>query len=423
MLEPGAMTVQDDDLVRIDPNGQVHPMGASAAVRFQARAGLFQVLPSPSHLLVLRQRVEGESESRSCRLSGEIAVPGILSDVLGLCTTAGWEGELVVFDEAGTRSIFVSEGTAVGATTTMASERLGQVLYRYGVLDEKQVEACLASAVASSRFGEAAVKLGLVKREKLFEMIGRQIEEIVRGALLVTHGYFYFLDGFDASVLPARHALSLSGLVRDGVRWMHEARYFQSRIPSSRHVPVATGAAASAGGGGADRVHGAIDGVRSVAEIGRVLGMGELDVTRALFELAHQGRVLIEPPRLAPEEAAVACNSAISLIFRELDALDRGDEVRAQLAEFARKTPYPMLFAKAGPRDDGSYDVERIAKNAAGHLAPDALAGALREYAGYAMFLARPHLQRAHARQDSTRLSRRVAALLEPIEPAARGSR
>jgi hypothetical protein len=417
------MTVEDDDLVRIEPSGQVHPMGASAAVRFQARAGLFHVLPSPSHLLVLRQRGEGESENRPCRLSGEITVPGMLSDVLGLCATTGWEGELVVFDEAGTRSIFLSEGTAIGATTTVATERLGQVLYRYGVLDEKQVEACLASAVASSRFGEAAVKLGFVKREKLFDMIGRQIEEIVRGALLVSHGYFYFLDGFDASVLPARHSLSLSGLVRDGVRWMHEARYFQSRIPSSRHVAVATGAAGDVGSDGAGRVYGAIDGTRSVAEIGRVLGMSELDVARALFELVHQGRVLVEPPRLAPEEAVLACNGAVSLIFRELDALDRGDEVRAQLAEFARKTPYPTLFEKAGPRDDGSYAPEQVAKNAAGKLAPDALANALREYAGYAMFLARPHLQRANARQEGTRLSRRVAALLEPIEPAPRGSR
>jgi hypothetical protein len=417
------MAVEDDDLVRIEPNGQVHPMGASAAVRFQARPGLFHVLPSPSHLLVLRQQSGGEgTDGRACRLSGEMTVPGMLSDVLGLCATTGWEGELVVFDEAGTRSIFVSEGTAIGATTTVASERLGQVLYRYGVLDEKQVEACLAAAVASSRFGEAAVKLGLVKREKLFEMIERQIEEIVRGALLVSHGYFYFLDGFDPSVLPARHALSLSGLVRDGVRWMHEARYFQSRIPSSRHIAVATGAAAKAASEAAERVYGTIDGARSVAEIGRALGMSELVVTRALFELVHQGRVLVEPPRLAPEEAVLACNAAISLIFRELDALDRGDEVRTQLAEFARKTPYPALFEKAGPRDDGSYAPDQVAKNAADRFAADALARALREYAGYAMFLARPHLQRAHARQSNPRLSKRVEALLEPIDPA-RGRR
>jgi hypothetical protein len=410
----------DDDLVMIEAGGRVRPVGESAAVRFQAREGMFHVLPSPPHLLVLREAVTpgGTADPRTCRLSGQLTTPGALGDILGLCATAAWTGELMIFDPAGARSLYVEEGTVVGASTTVASERLGQVLYRYGVLTLGQVDACLVHAVASARFGEAAVKLGLVKREKLFEMLARQIEEIVRGALLVEDGYFYFLDSFDASALAARHALPLSVLVRDGIRWLHEARHLRVRIPSMDHVPVAIAPAPRHDPEQA-RLHSAIDGARSVGEIARVLGLGELDVMRTLFPLVHHGLVMIHPPRVAPEKAVAACNDAVSLVLRELDAMDLGDEVRAQLAERACTPPYAQLFAGAGPQDDGTFTPHTVVENLArsGIAKQEELSRVLREYAGYALFLARPHLQRARLAKEGTgpRLSHRVAALLEPI--------
>ena len=413
---------QDDDLVMIEAGGRVRPIGESAAVRFQAREGMFHVLPSPPHLVVLREAVTpgGTADPRACRLSGQLTTPGALSDILGLCATAAWTGELQVYDTAGARSLYMEEGIVVGASTTVASERLGQVLYRYGVLTIGQVDACLIHAVATARFGEAAVKLGLVKREKLFEMLARQIEEIVRGALLVENGYFYFLDSFDGSVLAARHALPLSVLVRDGIRWLHEAKHLRGRIPSMDHVPLAIGPSPSHEPELA-RLHSAIDGARSVGDIARVLGMGELDVLRAMFPLVHHGLVVIQPPRVPPEKAVAACNDAVSLILRELDAMDLGDEVRAQLAERACTPPYAQLFAGAGPHDDGSFTPRTVAENLprSGVATQDELSRLLREYAGYALFLARPHLQRARLAKEGNapRLSHRVAALLEPIRP------
>ena len=53
---------QDDDLVMIEAGGRVRPIGESAAVRFQAREGMFHVLPSPPHLVVLREAVTPDKE-------------------------------------------------------------------------------------------------------------------------------------------------------------------------------------------------------------------------------------------------------------------------------------------------------------------------------------------------------------------------
>ncbi len=424
MSGPGKMDA-DDDLVRIEPGGRVEPVGPTAALRLQAREGTFRILPAPPELVLLRQASSATGPSRRCLLSGEIVGPGSLCDIFGFVAQVSWNGELVVFDDVGTRSLFIEDGHVVGASSTVAQERLGQVLYRYGLLDEGQVTQALTTAGTTMRVGEAAVKLGFLRREKLFELMGRQAEEIFRGALAAENGAYYFLDAFDEQSLASRQMLPLSSLLREGVRWMHEVRYFRARIPSSLHVPVATGAhpprdpAALA-------VFERIDGRRSVADIVRLLGESELVVTRALFQLLHHGAVTMRPPRLAAEQAMRVCNDAVGLILRELDALDEGDAVRAQLAEFAASGVYARLFAGQKPADDGAYDPDAFAANLVRlgdpALTAEQLTTWLCEYVGYALFLSRPHVQRSRSARTSRpdqspepRLSQRVAAMLEPI--------
>ena len=123
-------------------------------------------------------------------------------------------------------------------------------------------------------------------------------------------------------------------------------------------------------------------------------------------------------------------NQALSLILRELDAMDAGDAVREQLAAFAAKGDvYPALFRGAGPADDGTIDAARVAENAARLCGPDELEEKLGpwlyDYASYALFLARPLLHRekdakpqeAGDPSPTKRLSQRVSAVLEPIAP------
>ena len=81
------------------------------------------------------------------------------------------------------------------------------------------------------------MKLGFVTREKLFAMTSRQTEEILYGMLLTSSGMFYFLDAYDENALSSRQKLTVASLIREGVRRMHETRYFRARIPSDQHIP------------------------------------------------------------------------------------------------------------------------------------------------------------------------------------------
>src|SRR6185503_19148919 len=132
-----------------------------------------------------------------------------------------------------------SEGQIIGAHSSVPNERLGQVLFRYGVLSTEQIaQSSDAAAAGSIRFGEAAVKLGFITRESLFAMTSRQTEEIFYGMLLVASGMFYFLDSYDENSLSSRQKLTVASLIREGVRRMHETRYFRARIPSDQCIPV-----------------------------------------------------------------------------------------------------------------------------------------------------------------------------------------
>ncbi|HOU94130.1 MAG TPA: hypothetical protein PLU22_23930, partial [Polyangiaceae bacterium] len=148
-----------DELVRIDSRGQAHPIGVVASQRMRARAGAYRLLPAPGHVVFMRYT--GEDGRRDAddgavvRLAGEVTSPGTLCDVLAMVTQSGWRGELVVLDSTDSRSVFFEQGFIVGALTTVEEERLGRVLYRFGVITDDQLSTLLARMEGGQRLGEA----------------------------------------------------------------------------------------------------------------------------------------------------------------------------------------------------------------------------------------------------------------------------
>ncbi len=213
-------------------------------------------------------------------------------------------------------------------------------------------------------------------------------------------------------------------------------RYFRDRIPSDQHVPQVNPLMGEAGSApkppaeGLAKVWEAIDGARSIAEICRVVGQGEFEVTQAIFQLVQSGQVTVLTPRPTGAAAVVALfNEAISLIFRDLDSVDRGGEVREQLASFATGAGvYDALFRRAGPADDGTVVPEKIIENIGVLVGPEqaetTLAQWLYEYVSFAVFVAEPflrthdaHAETADGAPSGSSLSRRVAELVRPLAP------
>ena len=173
-----------------------------------------------------------------------------------------------------------------------------------------------------------------------------------------------------------------------------------------------------------------MDGTLSVDEVGRLIGLGGFETTRALFQLMQHGVIVLHPPRPTGAQAIVTLfNRAISLIMNKVSESGGQADVREQLASFATASGvYDALFRDAGPAEDGTLDPDKIAETVQVLVGPDnaesMLAQWLYEYASFAMFIAEPLLRTRVVDEgagpptsEGAAVSRKVAELLAPLAP------
>ncbi len=414
-----------DELVRIDNTGVAHPIGVTASQGLRAREGAYRLLPSPKHVVFMRFTGEdGErdaSDGAVIRLAGEITTPGAICDVLALIGQAGWRGELVVSDGEQTRSIYFEQGNVVGVQTTCNEERLGMVLYRYGAVSRAQLDEIVEKMNWGMRFGEAAAEVGALSHEKLYQYIGRQVEEVFAATITIADGTFFFLDDFDDDRLVSRHTVSVSALLMDGVTRMDEMRYFRQKVPAADYVPVKMEGVAPP----AEeyiKTYDAIDGKLSVEDIGRLNGKGEFGTTKDLYALVQSKHVSIHMPRSSGGSAGIVnlANGALRIIHAYADRADKGDALRASLASFAVGAGvYDMLFRGAGPDKEGTLDAKGVSDNAvmvaSGSDPENVLKQLLHEYVSFALFSAGTALGSGIEGE----LKKEVSPILTKLRPSA----
>src|SRR4051812_38052617 len=131
-----------DDLLRVDGTGAVHPVGRAASQQLRPRQGEWRLIPSPRELIVARSMSAGDAV---LRLAGEIRTPGALCDIVSLAAQSTWGGELVLLAEQGQRSFYFDGGMIIGASTSVPEERLGETLYRFGVITREQLEQIITA--------------------------------------------------------------------------------------------------------------------------------------------------------------------------------------------------------------------------------------------------------------------------------------
>ncbi len=413
------------ELIRINDKGEAHPIGTVASERMRRRQGTFRVLPAPQHVVFMRYTGEdGRRDSEDgaiVKLAGEITEPATICDVIAMMVHTRWRGELMVLSSEGTRSIFMENGNIVGAETTVADERIGEVMWRYGAITKEQHQAIMQQVEKGARFGSAAVVLDIASRETVYHYVGKQIEEIVFGALEVGDGTFFFLDGFEAERLVSHHTISAGMLLMDGVTRLDEIKYFRQRIPTAAFIPVRSDHAAPPPEEFA-AILDAVDGQRSVAEIGRATGHGEFETTKALYALTQSKHITIEAPRLegGMQALVVAANSALKPIHQRVDATGKGTAFRHALDQFATGAGvYAMLFAGAGPNAKGLLDADRVCRNLADVADGDEepfLKEKLHEYISFALFAAGSVL----GAEAEGALGLEVSGVLRELQPRAR---
>jgi hypothetical protein len=324
------------------------------------------------------------------RLAGEIQVAGALCDIIALLAQTGRSGSLIVSSSDAVRTIVIERGELVGASTTAVSERIGEVLYRSGEISRDDIdEALMIAGIDGRLFGEVLVSLGRVNESMLESLLARQAEEIFYSALRIEDGTFCFVD--ERVVVPVTPGArpALIRVLMEAARRMDEMLLYRASVASARHVPSQLLSSADIElPSELATIRELCNGERTVAEIGREVGLLEFEVTEALHALVTKGLIEILAPRVRSSEDIVGVfNDALVEVHRRCDRLRRGDELRRALDRYAASIPeLASLMHDVTPHDDGSLDCSRVLRNVGTTRRETAVRRLLGGYVDFAVF-------------------------------------
>lgn len=422
----------DDPVLDIELSGQIRVPHATAQKLVQ-NAGRWRLVPSPGDLIVMRR----DGKKPSIMFSGMVDDGGTLPDIFNFLHMAQLEGTLEVLAGAVRRTLFFKRGQVISASSSLAEDRLGALLVRFGLVTEDQLVSAAKEATPQRRLGQVLVERGLMTSHDLFEGVKRQAEEIFFSVLLCREGAFYFARARGDETLPAKLQLDTQGLLLDGLRRMDEMSYFRGKIPSSTVVlAIRAGAPAEAPAGPAGQILGHVNGERTLSELSRLAHLGEFPATKAAFELVQTGHCEIrqgpEIPRgpmpQAPAAAASAMqqmatlaaivrayNDALGMLYPAIAAKGKANALRQGVGAFlAGSARFAGLFKETSIGAEGTLEEDTILDNLEDVAIPnrlDLLQKGLSELLSFVLFVAGD----AVAPEEEMRLHERVAEALKTV--------
>jgi len=337
--------MRDDEAnVVVHGDGLITAEDAVAARRLASRAGRWRLVASPPTLLMLHREYEPGGDPGRVALAGDIGACGGLLDIINLIKASSWTGALSVTARNTRRTIYFRNGEVRTASSNLAEDRLGQILYRFGIITRQQMDQALAKVGPGSKMGQVLVQMGAVTAPDLYRWVTRQVEEIFYALLLVREGEFYFeRDGKEPA--GANLALPTQSLLLEGCRRMDELSYFRAKLKSSGVVLSRREDAKPPPE--LSRVQHEllelVDGHRTLAELARLSHLGEFEATHAAFGLLQAGliEVLEGPPRREAggaeatradlEKVVEAANWLLHAAYDAIAARGEGDRYREDL--------------------------------------------------------------------------------------------
>src|SRR6185503_8805253 len=128
------------------------------------RPGTYRVVPTTGDIVIL-QRVAGGRATTSVSgiapgkvtLAGEVDAVGGLVDVINFILSQTWSGQLAIVDGGSRKTIYFKRGDVRTAASNVPEDRLGAILYRYGVVTEEQLQAAITASAGAAKLGQVLV--------------------------------------------------------------------------------------------------------------------------------------------------------------------------------------------------------------------------------------------------------------------------
>jgi uncharacterized protein DUF4388 len=376
---------EDRNLVLIDPDGRV-TLDPEAQRRLSGRPGRFKVLPTTGEIVILQRVAESRAQASvsmitpgRVTIAGEVDAVGGLVDVINFILSNQWSGQLSVVDGMARKTIYFARGDVRSAASNVAEDRLGAILYRYGVVTFEELQSALRAAGSGGRLGQVLVERSVLTAHDLYTYVRRQVEEIFFSLLVQRLGSFYFYRTDEDHGPVSQLQLPTKQLLFDGVRRIDELSYFRAKLPSpdmvlQRRHPAPTQKLEPR----QERLLQLLDGARDLGTVARLSHLGEFETTKTLYQLLTSG--FVEPKKqptiqMKPMRAGDSLedvygqvvdtfNDVYAKIHGALSQRGKADVLHKGLESFfGSVNEFAPLFVGLGVDADGRVNREQLLSN------------------------------------------------------------
>ena len=294
----------------LDADGTLTAEADEGSQQLSEKSARYELLATGPDLLAFVRvpAVGGKRAPPRVALVGEAgAFP--LPDLIAFLSQSRWSGVIRMQTPQGDRSMSLKDGEVRGATSDDPSDRLGEVLVRMGYVQRSQLEDVLAEH-PPSKVGRALVDRGLLAAHDLYKCVTQQVGDIFHAMVLCREGVFQLVEQELDEKLMGSLELSTQSLLMDAIRKIDEMAHFRGRIPHGHLYVTKKREADGKLEAEEQAVLAAVDGRRTVVELGQRVKLSEFDVTKTIFRLLEGGYVNVterlQTPEVQPHPAGLA---------------------------------------------------------------------------------------------------------------------
>ncbi len=160
-----------------------------------------------------------------------------LPDILTLLSSVRKSGTLTLTNDSSEATVFFASGAVVYAGSNQESLRLSATLLRRKRISPEQRDAIDAlMRDQGGRFGQLAVKQGLLTDEQLHDFLKVQVSEILYDCFVWPAGTFAFIDDTELPPYAVTISIDLANLIMEGARRIAEWEECARLLPDSNVI-------------------------------------------------------------------------------------------------------------------------------------------------------------------------------------------
>ena len=257
------------------------------------------------------------------------------------------------------KTLYLSDGRLIFATSTDPDDRLGEMLLRKGLISYRALEESVRAIKSGKRQGTLLVESGAIRAKDLVDGVTEQVQEIIYGVFQWDEGAYEFEEGD----LPSREVIvlrmSTAALVMEGIRRIERWTRIRRGVGGlDQEYRLAADSASTMGDMSLHKdemdLIASLDGVMSLEEICAAARGSDFKVCRTVWGLWAAGVVDRVPQDAGPAQGEKTEPHAERMrgaaVGREIEGFNELHKFLFELVSYELREKAPDFFERAFSR-------------------------------------------------------------------------